>query len=230
MYFNEGGRTHGRPELPRRRLQLRATLSLAETGSFQVRNQRGIKASSKLQALGLPRSLSRQGTREAGHPGAAARGGGDLTWGTRRPPPAPGLLCSRTRRARALRLQRAIQRRNFGRETRLRKVFGAREREGKSDWPAAGRGGLTSGTTGQDLARSLFHEAGVGLDGHLRKPGTTEWAEQSRRARRPQCGPVEIALIEREPALGRSLRRVAPCKAAIRPLLGGGGSERRLAA
>lgn len=86
---------------------------------------------------------------------------------------------------------------------RLRKVFGTRE--GKSNWPAAGRGDLTSGTTGQDLARSLFHEAGVGLGGHLRKAGTTEWAAMSGRARRPRCRACRNS-SDRE-----SRRWVGPC-------------------
>lgn len=201
-----------------------AELRLTQAGSLHVKKPARNQGLLQVAGLGAAQLAFQAEGAEGGaaESGGAAWRGGDLTWGTGLPPPTPGFLCSGPRRAQALRLERCIQTGNFGCQDCLRKVF--RHAKGKTTGPQ--RGGLTSGTTGQDLARSLFHEADLGLGGHLRKPRTTEWAEMSGRARRPRYRPAQLLPIERAGA-GQFL---APSEAAIRRLLGGGGSGRTLAA
>lgn len=88
MYLNERGRSYVRPELPRRRLQLRAKLSLTETGSSQAKQPAPHKGLLQVAGLGAAPLAFQARAREAGRARAAAPGTCPRAPGVRRPLPA----------------------------------------------------------------------------------------------------------------------------------------------
>lgn len=148
-----------------------------------------------------------------------------MTPGHRPPLPASFALSLRGFRLCASSAELRGRRRNRRWETCTRNAWGPAKMT--SDAPPAGC--LTRGTTGQDLPRSLLHEADISLGRHLRKPRWTEGPScvaRSRAGRRP-AGPL---LMESESPAGLvlaprgSLRRGDPATARRRRL------RRRLAA
>lgn len=124
--------------------------------------------------MGNPRAASAgaaatwPGTRDTGHPPPAARS---------RPP----LLARSAGSGSAGSAPGARKAEEKGKTSVGRLVWETFSEHAKGKTTSPRRGGLTSGTTGQDLLRSLVHEADSGLGRHLRKPddhclGWDAWA------------------------------------------------------